>query len=345
MTPAQLSAYLRAREDMTPAQIAAELDAASSIKADDESSVRAINAAEYIVHAPPPVDTILDGLFEAGDKVPIIGSSKARKSFFALQMALALAAGHKKFLAWDIPKPRRVLLAQMEITSGHFHRRVNHLAFAMCIQPEQLDQRLFIANLRGITITPDLIKRLAGENAPEVVILDPLYKVLQGDENKAEDMKPTLAMFDALANALGCAVVYPHHNGKGTAGDRDVRDRGAGSGVLLRDADASIYLTEHRDAEESELDGLCVIRALTRNFAPIPPFSAAWECGMFQVQAGEVVERTTKNKHSARARGLPQKIAELSQEHPSLSVREIAKKLKCGRSTVSDWLPSVTASG
>jgi putative DNA primase/helicase len=44
-----------------------------------------VNAARWITTTPPPVDAIIEGLFDRGDKVPIIGSSKARKTFFALQ--------------------------------------------------------------------------------------------------------------------------------------------------------------------------------------------------------------------------------------------------------------------
>jgi RecA-family ATPase len=38
-----------------------------------------------------------------------------------------------------------------------------------------------------------------------VVILDPLYKLLEGDENSAQDMKPLLAGFDRLAETTGAA--------------------------------------------------------------------------------------------------------------------------------------------
>lgn len=40
---------------------------------------------------PPPQDPILEPLFETADKVVIIGSSKARKTFFTMQLAITLA--------------------------------------------------------------------------------------------------------------------------------------------------------------------------------------------------------------------------------------------------------------
>lgn len=49
--------------------------------------------ADYADNEPEEPDAIIEGLIETGDKMPIIGSSKARKSFFTIQLAIALAAG------------------------------------------------------------------------------------------------------------------------------------------------------------------------------------------------------------------------------------------------------------
>ena len=82
-----------------------------------------INAAELLATDPEPADPVLGALFDRGDKVAVIGSSKVRKSFFVLQMAAQLASGGK-FLNWLIGRPRRVLLIQCEIRGPHFHRRI-----------------------------------------------------------------------------------------------------------------------------------------------------------------------------------------------------------------------------
>ena len=299
----------------------------------------AVDAAYYIRTAPPPCTPIIEGIFDDGDKVPVIGSSKARKSFFVLQLAISVATGRPNFLGWKIPSARRVLILQLEIKDVHYWRRVNHVAFAMGIAPESVAGRLHVASLRGKRVNPELILRLADKHKAELIIIDPLYKLTEGDENKAEDMKPTLAMFDRLAEESGAAVMYVHHNAKGTAGDRDTRDRGAGSGVLARDFDACMYLTEHRDAEGCELDGLCVIETLLRNYPPQEPFTVAWEMGHFQVQNGiEAVVKTSTNKNSAKSQVLSEKITSMRMEHPSMGVREIARQLDINPSTVSRHL-------
>ena len=59
-----------------------------------------IPAEDWLDHEPPAHDQIITGLFDAGDKVAIIGSSKLRKSFFVMQMGLSLAAG-RNFLSFQ----------------------------------------------------------------------------------------------------------------------------------------------------------------------------------------------------------------------------------------------------
>jgi hypothetical protein len=266
---------------------------------------RATDAARMVDQNPPAVDPILGELFDRGDKVPIIGSSKARKSFFALQLALCLASGRGELLRWKLPQPRRVLILQFEVKEAHYHRRVHHLAQALNITAADLGDRLAVASLRGHECPPSLMLSLARRHRAEVIIIDPLYKLATGDENLAADMKPLLAFFDRLAEETGAAVLYVHHNPKGTAGDREARDRGAGSGVIARDFDACIYLTEHRDhAPDAEW---LVVETLLRNYAPQSPFVIGWEEGRFEVvnQAEPVVKTSANRKTNGRLAASP----------------------------------------
>jgi RecA-family ATPase len=71
------------------------------------------DVAEWLGRTPPPPDYILDGVFETGSRVMLVGSSKTRKSFMAAQLAVCLATG-QGFIGIRVPKPRRVLLANLE---------------------------------------------------------------------------------------------------------------------------------------------------------------------------------------------------------------------------------------
>jgi hypothetical protein len=238
------------------------------------TELKMVNAATWLESEPPPPDQILADTFDAGDKVAIIGSSKLRKSFFLLQMDISLAAG-RDFLTWRITKPRKVLHCQFEITDHHFHRRVKRMARAMGITATDLGDRLRIINARGLGIKgPEGIERIqtaSMEFHPEVISFDPLYKLTTGIENDAQDMKIILDAFDNLAEQTGAAPIYIHHDAKGSPGDRDIRDRGAGSNVLGRDYDACITLTAHSQDPDAT-----VVEILLRNYRPQEPFTITW---------------------------------------------------------------------
>ena len=260
--------------------------------ADTEPDV--VCGGRYASTEPPESDPIIKELFDSGDKVPIIGSSKSRKTFFSLQLAIALASGAESFLAFSIARRCRVLFINLEIKAANFHRRLYRMAQNVKVEAASLAGWLFVINGRGRRITSAFILRMVAQTGADVVIIDPLYKLLSGDENSAQDMKPILAAFDRICEQSGSAVIYIHHNAKGRAGDRDARDRGAGSGVLARDFDAAIYLTEHELGED-----LLVLRTLSRNYAPIPPSSICWEAGRFIPSNEAPIELTSSASRKA----------------------------------------------
>ena len=76
------------------------------------------------------------------------------------------------------------------------------------------------------------------------IIIDPIYKVITGDENSADQMAHFCNQFDKVCTELGCAVIYCHHHSKGAQGGKRSMDRASGSGVFARDPDALIDLVE-----------------------------------------------------------------------------------------------------
>lgn len=110
-----------------------------------------------------------------------------------------------------------------------------------------------IWNLRGKSIpmdklAPKLIRRAAKKDYIAIII-DPIYKVITGDENSADQMANFCNQFDKVCTELGCAVIYCHHHSKGAQGGKRAMDRASGSGVFARDPDALIDLIELESSE------------------------------------------------------------------------------------------------
>ncbi len=280
-----------------------------------EKEIKPVSARHYLQEEPPAADQLLIETFDLGDKIVIIGSSKQRKSFFILQMAMSLAAG-LDFLTWKNRIRRRVLLIQFEIKEAHFHKRVRNMADALDIDIESLDDNLLIINARGLGIngTDGILKLIAIAKAfgAEVIIFDPLYKLMGGNENSTEAFKPILDAFDSLAEDTGAAIGYVHHDAKGAAGDRAIQDRGAGSNILGRDYDACIALSPHRSEKN-----VTVVETLVRNYRPRPEFCIEWsenpsgQAACFVTRPGlEPIKTTTASLRQSNNSTLPLSIYE-----------------------------------
>jgi len=243
-------------------------------EADGQEIIQPINGAGLLTTDPPEPDQILKDTFDRGDKLAIIGSSKLRKSFFLLELLLSITTG-RPFLIWEVPQKRKVLLVQFEIRDHHLHRRIKTMCEALRIAPKELGDRFWILNARGKGFSgAEGIKRIlemARKYSPEVIAFDPLYKLQEGGENAAEDMKVILSAFDELAEQLEASIAYVHHDAKGNPGDRDIRDRGAGSNVMGRDYDACFTLTSHSQDEDA-----AVVDVLLRNYRRQDPFVIRW---------------------------------------------------------------------
>lgn len=194
---------------------------------------------------PSLAPTLIDGVLRQGHKMLLAGPSKAGKSFSLIELCIAIAEG-KKWLKWQCAQGK-VLYVNLELDRASCLHRFKDVYTAMGITPNNL-QNIQIWNLRGKSVpmdklAPKLIRRAQKENLIAVVI-DPIYKVITGDENSAEQMAKFTNQFDKIATSLSCSVIYCHHHSKGAQGGKRSMDRASGSGVFARDPDAMIDMIE-----------------------------------------------------------------------------------------------------
>lgn len=188
---------------------------------------------------------LIDGILRKGHKMLIAGPSKAGKSFLQIELCIAIAEG-RKWLNWQCAKGK-VLYVNLELDRASCLHRFKDVYTALRWRPESLSN-IDIWNLRGKSVpmdklAPKLIRRAAKKNYTAVII-DPIYKVITGDENSADQMANFCNQFDLVCTELGCAVIYCHHHSKGGQGGKKSMDRASGSGVFARDPDALLDLIE-----------------------------------------------------------------------------------------------------
>lgn len=191
-------------------------------------------------------EPLIDGVLRQGHKMLLAGPSKAGKSFALIELCIAIAEG-QKWLGRFACAQGRVLYINLELDRASCLHRFKDVYEALELQPLAL-RNLDIWNLRGAScpmdkLAPKLIRR-ATKKGYIAIVLDPIYKVITGDENSADQMAKFCNQFDRVCRELGCAVIYCHHHSKGSQGSKKSMDRASGSGVFARDPDAMLDLIE-----------------------------------------------------------------------------------------------------
>lgn len=202
---------------------------------------------DKVFYNPPPLpDEMIFGVLRRGHKMIISSDSKAGKSFLLIELGIAIAEGCNWIEHFKCAQGR-VLYVNLEIDEPSFDHRVIEAYRALQIQPKNL-QNFVMWHLRGHSETLDVlatrIQRRIQTGEFDVVIIDPIYKVLMGDENKASDMSAFCNQFDRICNFSGASVIYCHHHSKGSQAGKKTQDRASGSGVFARDPDAILDVTQ-----------------------------------------------------------------------------------------------------
>lgn len=207
--------------------------------------------------SPPLINNVL----RQGHKMLLAGSSKAGKSFALIQLCVSIAEGTEWLGNFQCTQGR-VMYVNLELDRASCLHRFKDVYTALDLPPDNIGN-IDIWNLRGKAIpmdklAPKLIRRANKKNYIAIVI-DPIYKVITGDENSADQMAKFCNQFDKVCNELNCAVIYCHHHSKGGQGMKRAMDRASGSGVFARDPDAildMIQLTvkDERSQLEKQVD-------------------------------------------------------------------------------------------
>ena len=203
--------------------------------------------ADFVTEPPDPPPELIYGVLRRGHKMMIAGPSKAGKSFLLVQLAIALAEG-RSWLGFQCARSK-VLYLNFEIEGASMKRRFSS-AYDALEKGRYHPDSIYLWNLRAHSVgLEDLVPQLVDEVKmmnlqPDAIILDPIYKVLRGDENSAGDMAIVCRQLDTICEELGCSVIYSHHHSKGYQANRKSLDRASGSGVFARDPDALLDLIQ-----------------------------------------------------------------------------------------------------
>jgi hypothetical protein len=197
----------------------------------------------------PPVLWEVEPLIAQCDRVLFYGRSGSLKSWLLLHLGLHLAAGSPWLGKFDIPEPRRVLYIDEEMNERTLRRCVGRLGIGAGFE----DYRLTFQALSRVGVrfdghgAEDLLRALdATEFDPEVVIVEALRRVLDGNENEAKDVSAFWRNVEPIV-AAGKTLIISHHMRKGSKKpNTDSFELASGSTDLLAGVDTAFAIK--RDA-------------------------------------------------------------------------------------------------
>jgi len=148
---------------------------------------------------PPLAPPLIENVLRKGHKMLLAGPSKAGKSFALIEHC----------------SQGRVLYVNLELDAASCLHRFKDVYTELGWEARSLSN-IDIWNLRGKSLpmdklAPKLIRR-AVKQEYTAIIIDPIYKVITGDENSAEQMAHFCNQFDRIATELNCSVIYCHHH-------------------------------------------------------------------------------------------------------------------------------------
>jgi RecA-family ATPase len=194
------------------------------------------------------------------EAVGIIGGEpKCCKSFLALDLAVAVAAGTPCLRRFAVPKPGRVLLYAAEDALHIVRRRLDSICAAADLSIADLDVQVITAPTLRLDLEADRARldQTIAKLKPRLLILDPFVRLHRIDENLSGEVAPLLAFLRELQRRHGLAVSVVHHARKGAGkiragqalrGSSEFHAWGDSNLYLRRDGDQLTLTVEHRAA-------------------------------------------------------------------------------------------------
>ncbi len=180
------------------------------------------------------------------------GEPKCCKSFLALDLAVAVAAGVPCLRHFIVPRAGRVLLFAAEDALHIVRRRIEGFSTAANVDLASLDIQVITVPTLRLDLDADR-RNLADTVAklqPRLLILDPFVRLHRIDENASGEVAPLLAYLRELQRRHHVAVLVVHLANKGAAGVRAGQAL-RGSSEFHAWGDSNLYL--RRDGEDISL--------------------------------------------------------------------------------------------
>lgn len=233
--------------------------------------------ADWIEHPPAAAELVINDCLRKGDYMLIGGSSKSRKSWFMMEMAIAASQG-AEFLNMKFRRST-VLYVDFELSNYNLYKRFSHILTAKGTKAKP--GKLLINPFRGHYFEDpfdylETIHEVVQQKQVDLVLWDPFSNMLTGQVSE-NDNAAILGILNGFRERLlkeeQCALIMSHHFSKGDQSTKDPLDRFSGAGAFARNADALITITKPLEGPKDTYDVHTTLRA----FVSPDPYCIKWE--------------------------------------------------------------------
>jgi RecA-family ATPase len=230
------------------------------------SSFTLVNASDLFNLDLPPQEWVVDNLIGKEKVILLAADTGVGKSYFAQQLAIAIAAGLPEIIGFKIPKARRVFFINLEMSHVQMWER-NRALLSGLDKSEilALESQLQYNNCKeGRHLFEDSwgrIEQTITENDPfDLIIVDNLYSSQTGDDEVNRDAKVLLAQIIKIAELKKSSILLiAHHKKHDSMHDYLEVNNIRGASTYANACDVIIQL-----AESNTEDGLRLFR-ITKN--------------------------------------------------------------------------------
>ena len=306
---------------------------------------------------------LIGGILREGNKMIITGESKAGKTCLSQELAVCIAEG-KPWLGKFPCQQGKVLYINLEVEEASLFYRFKSIYMANKWELGTNTHNIRPWNLRGFAVPLEklaakVIRRCKNTGPYKAIILDPLYKVQQGDENSAEAIAAFCNALDKIAHETGAAIIYDHHHPKGAVGNRKIIDRGSGSGVFARDADAICDLSflepdkvilETIGQQIADGEKPMQVAFVLRDFKDVEPINIFFKFPIHYVDTAGLLDganiegstetniQNTNKKTAAEKRQIIEEAFEAAQENGIARIRTMASFTEVSEKTLRKYI-------
>lgn len=168
---------------------------------------------QFLNWTPPKLVPIIShGLMYAGNRVIIYGKYKSLKSMLATRFCLSVSQG----IEWlDFKTTQQsVLYIQLEVPNPMLHKRMSLMVNGTKPAKDTFwiwtESGLKVDNITGQMKVENIIEQYK----PQVLVLDPVYKVLTGDISANENLGRFIDWVDMLVEKYQLSILMVHHSRK-----------------------------------------------------------------------------------------------------------------------------------